>query len=268
MRINALTRNGHEWLRWLRTTSRHLLWALLFTLHGGAAQARELLAVGTQFPRVFEWDAKGPARGLAVDLLSKAAAQQGHTVRFEALPWARAQMMVELGQADVLIGPYRSPERLARFLFSELAFYEDALVFYASPALASLWTGDWNRLSGRSVGLVLGWAYGNALEQARSKLLISNPGDVATGLRMLQRGRIELLASNERNTAPVLESMGLAQQFQALQPPIAVQAGHFAYPRTPQGEELRQALDRSLEALRQSGVLRDLARQWGVRTPD
>lgn len=264
MRINALTHDRREW----RGLLCALLWALLLALQGGAAQARELLAVGTHFPRIIEWDAKGQPRGLAVDLLTKAAAQQGHTLRFEALPWARAQLMVEQGQADVLIGPYRSPERLARFLFSQLAFYEDALVFYASPAKAPLWNGDWARLSGRSVGLVLGWTYGGALEQARSSLLISNPGDVATGLRMLQRGRIELLASNERNTAPVLETLGLTQQFQALQPPIAVQAGHFAYPRTSQGEELRQALDRSLESLRISGVLRDLARQWGVRIPE
>jgi len=245
-----------------------LLCALLLPLLGSVAQARELLAVGTQFPRILEFDAKGRASGLAVDLLSRAAAQQGHTVRFESLPWARAQLVVEQGLADVLIGPYRSPERLGRFLFSELAFYEDALVFYASPAKAQLWQGDWNQLSGRSVGLVLGWAYGSATEQARSKLLISNPGDVATGLRMLQRGRIELLASNERNTAPVLEAMGLTQQFLPLQPPIAVQAGHFAYPRNAQGETLRQSLDLSLEALRSSGVLRELARQWGVRIPD
>ncbi|MFY7864865.1 substrate-binding periplasmic protein [Roseateles sp.] len=257
MRIKALPR---EWL--------FLLCALFYALLSGATQARELLAVGTQFPRIIEWDAKGQANGLAVDLLTRAAAEEGHTVRFEALPWARAQLMVELGQADILIGPYRSPERQARFLFSQRAFYEDALVFYASPAKAALWNGDWSRLSGRSVGLVLGWAYGGAMEQARSTLLVSNPGDVATGLRMLQRGRIELLASNERNTAPVLQTMGLAQQFQALQPPIAIQSCYFAYARNPQGEELRQKLDRSLGTLQSSGVLRELARQWGVRIPD
>ena len=255
MRNNALTRS------W----ALMLLCALLF---GGAAQARELLAVGTQFPRILEFDAKGIARGLAVDLLTRAAAQQGHTVRFESLPWARAQLVVEQGLADVLVGPYRSPERLQRFLFSQLAFYEDALVFYASPAKAELWQGDWSRLSGRSVGLVLGWAYGDAMEQARSSLLISHPGDVATGLRMLQRGRIDLLASNERNTAPVLEAMGLSAQFLVLKPPIAVQAGHFAYCRNASGEELRVNLDRSLEALRSNGTLRELARQWAVRIPD
>ncbi|WP_428502996.1 substrate-binding periplasmic protein [Roseateles sp.] len=245
-----------------------LLCGLLCGVLGNAVQARDLLAVGTQFPRVLELDSKGQARGMAVDLLNRAAAQQGHSLRFEILPWARAQLMVEQGLADVLIGPYRSPERLSRFLFSQLPFYEDALVFYASPAKAELWRGDWSSLSGRSVGLVLGWAYGEAVEHARSKLLISNPGDVATGLRMLQRGRIELLASNERNTTPVLEALGLTQQFVPLQPPIAVQAGHFAYPRNAQGEALRLDLDRSLETLRSTGVLRELGRQWGVRVPD
>nr|WP_295130982.1 hypothetical protein [uncultured Roseateles sp.] len=60
------------------------------------------------------------------------------------------------------------------------------------------------------LGLAVGWAYGQAIEHARSRLKLSHPGDVATGLRMLQRGRIELLASNEHNTEPVLQAMGLA----------------------------------------------------------
>ncbi|ALT77979.1 substrate-binding periplasmic protein [Paucibacter sp. KCTC 42545] len=241
---------------------------LLCALLWGPAVGRDLLAVGTHFPRVFELDAKGQASGLAVDLLNRAAGLQGQRLRFESVPWARAQMMVEQGQADILIGPYRTPEREARFLFSKRGFYEDALVFYALPSNAGLWRGDPNELSGHSVGLVVGWAYGPAIEQARSKLKLSHPGDVATGLRMLQRGRIELLASNERNTEPVLQAMGLTQQMLVLQPPIAVQAGHFAYPRNAQGEELRQAFDLGLESLHSSGALRELGRHWGVKVPD
>lgn len=61
-------------------------------------------------------------------------------------------MMAEQGQADILIGPYRTPEREARFLFSKRGFYEDALVFYALPSNAGLWRGDPNELSGHAVG--------------------------------------------------------------------------------------------------------------------
>ena len=118
------------------------------------------------------------------------------------------------------------------------------------------------------LGLAVGWAYGQAIEHARSRLKLSHPGDVATGLRMLQRGRIELLASNEHNTEPVLQAMGLAQQMLVLQAPIAVQAGHFAYPRNEQAEELRLSFDLGLESPHNSGALTELGRFWGVKVPD
>lgn len=246
---------------------RLTIWLVLI-LGAASAQARDLLAVGTNFPRVFSADDAGQLSGLAVDLLRRAALSQGLKIRFETYPWARAQAMVEQGQADILIGPYRTPERERRFLFSQLAFYEDALVFYAKRSSTALWRGDVAALRGRSIGLVLGWSYGAALEQARPSFSVSSPGDVATGLRMLQRGRIELLASNERNTLPVLEALGLSQELVALQPPITVLGGHFAFTRNAAGELLKRGFDQALEQQRASGGLLESARQWKVRSPE
>lgn len=239
-------------------------WALLLPW----AQARELLAVGAQFPRIFEADAKGAPQGLAVDLLQRAAQAGGHSLRFEFYPWARAQAMVQQGQADILIGPYRTPEREALFLFSQLAFYEDALIFYARRDNPLQWQGDVNKLQGQSLGLVNGWAYGPALEQAREQLHISTVRDVGTGLQMLQRGRVDLLASNERNTAPVIESMGLGTALQPLLPALGHLQGHFAFTRNAQGKRLSEEMDRSLGELHKRGEIRELARRWKVRAPE
>ncbi|WP_197047149.1 ABC transporter substrate-binding protein [Paucibacter sp. KBW04] len=241
-----------------------LSWALLLPW----AQARDLLAVGALFPKVFEPNAKGVPQGLAVDLLQRAVQAQGHSLRFEFYPWARAQAMVQQGQADILIGPYRTPEREPLFLFSQLPFYEDALIFYARRDSPLQWQGDFGKLQGRAVGLVKGWAYGPALEQAREQLHISTALDVASGLLMLQRGRVDLLASNERNTAPVIESMALGRELQPLLPALGHLQGHFAYPRNPQGKRLSEELDRSLGDLHKRGEMRELARRWKVRAPD
>lgn len=238
------------------------------------AAARDLIAVGTHFPRIYEVAAAAPGGsggapgGLAVDLLQLLAAQLGHRIRFEVYPWPRAQAMVEQGAADILIGPYRTPEREGRFLFSQLPFYEDPLVFYARRPQQALWSGDLAALQRHEIGVVQGWAYGDELERARPQLHISTARNVETGVLMLKMGRVELLASNERNTAPVIASMGLGEELLPLLPPIAVLRGHFAFPRTPAGAALQQEFDRALAQLRATGEWRELARRWKLKVPD
>jgi len=249
-------------------------WCLLaaLTLAATPALARDLLVVGTQFPRVFEARGKplaGEADGLGAELMRRAAARLGLTLRFEVLPWTRAQAMVEQGHADVLVGPYRTPEREQRFVFSRQAFYADALVFYARRNLASHWVGDFTALAQVPVAIVQGWAYGDEFERARPGLQqLSTALTVESGLLMLQRGRIELLASNERNTAPVIEALGLGAALQIQGPPIAFLRGHFAYPRNAQGESLRDSIDQVLNQLRATGELRELGRKWHIEIPE
>jgi polar amino acid transport system substrate-binding protein len=255
----------------LRATRRFI--ALLLCLGLGLlvpAQAHELLVVGTDFPRIYETAAEAGGRptGLGVDLLLLAAARMGHSLRFEVYPWLRAQALVERGQADILVGPYRTPDRELRYSFSPQAFYEDKLVFYVRREQSGLWHGDYAALAGRPVGQVQGWAYGERFEQARAGLRISTPRDVATGLQMLLRGRIDLLASNERNTEPVLQRLGLGQQLQLSGPPIGLLRGHFAFPHDARGQALRKALDQAMSALRANGELAALSRRWKVKIPE
>ncbi|HEX2010138.1 MAG TPA: transporter substrate-binding domain-containing protein [Roseateles sp.] len=250
-----------------------LLAGALLWLAAGLAQARELLVVGTQFPRIYESadSAEGGRQqpsGLGVELLNRAAQRMGHSLRYELYPWPRAQLMVERGQADILVGPYRTPEREQRFTFSPQAFYEDALVFYVRREQALLWQGDYARLAEHPIGQVQGWAYGDGFEQARSMLRLSTARDVIAGLQMLRLGRIDLLASNQRNTEPVLQQLGLEQLLQISGPPIGQLRGHFAFPRDARGLALRDALDQAMSEMRTRGELRELSRRWNVKIPD
>lgn len=247
---------------------------LALCLLGGTASpvsARELRVVGTSFLRIYEpgATAEAPPSGLGVDLLSEAARRLGLTLRFEFYPWPRAQAMVERSQADVLVGPYRTPERESRFAFTQQAFYEDALVFYARrDQQAPLWQGNFAALQGRAIAQVHGWAYGEAFERAAAQLHAGTVRDVATGLQMLRLGRIDLLASNERNTEPVLQQLRLSGTLQVSGPPLGQLRGHFACPLTTQGRRDCAALDQALGALRAQGRLRELGRRWKVGTPD
>lgn len=247
------------------------VWVAGLCLAGAASgsSAQEILAVGTSFPRLFMPVARNPPEGLAVDLLQAVALQRGWQIRFEHYPWPRAQAMVEHGQAQLLIGPYRTPEREQRFVFAPSAFYEDRLLFYGGPAPRPIWQGDFRALAGLELAQVAGWAYGDAFEQARPLLRLTTVRDVETGLRMLRTGRVALLATNERNTQPVLAQLGLQQLLGPVEgPAIGQLRGHFACSRQPPGPALCEALEQSLQQLRRSGEWPRLNQKWGVGLPE
>ncbi|SDL67386.1 substrate-binding periplasmic protein [Pseudomonas indica] len=252
----------------MRFLSAMRLAACLFgLLLGSPVLAREWLAVGAQFPGVFERTTAGEYRGLAPDLLRAAMARLGDTVRFERHPWLRAQQMVEQGHADILIGPYWTAEREKRFAYGRHPFYQDRIVFYARLDAKTGWKGDLAALSDREIAVVRGWTYGERFENARPQLDLVMVGSVENGLRMLSIGRVGLLASNERNTVPVLMSLKLNTRIARLEPIIDTQRGYFAFTRNATGDALRSRFDHAFDALVADGTLARLAKKHGVETP-
>jgi polar amino acid transport system substrate-binding protein len=231
------------------------------------ALARELLAVGTDFPRIFERTAAGEYRGLGPDVLRQVLEPRGHSLRFASYPWARAQRMVELGQADILIGPYRSPAREARFAFVGQAFYRDRIVFYCRRARSCQWSGDFRQLAGQRIGVVRAWAYGARFDAERARLELVTVEGVDNGLKMLSLGRLELLASNQRNTLPVLQALGLSDEVSQLEPPVDTQDGYFAFPLHDSHAHLREDFEEGYRQLVERGQLARLAAQWQVEIP-
>lgn len=246
---------------------RGVVVACLLMMGSGPVAARELLAVGTSFPGVFERAPSGEYRGLATSVLTAAFKSLGHTVRFELYPWARAQRMVERGQADILIGPYRSPAREARFAFAAEAFYRDHIVFYRRVDSRVQWSGEYRQLAGLPVGVVRAWAYGTRFDDAQEQLDLVTVESVENGLRMLSMGRLQLLASNQRNTLPVLAELGLNDEIVQLEPLIDIQDGYFAFPWRESHKALREAFDQVFRQMIAQGQLAALAAHWHVDIP-
>lgn len=246
--------------------------AAVGNLAGSQPVQRRVLVAGTVFARLFE-PVPGAAptarpQGFAVDLLDAVLLPAGVTPTYELFPWLRAQAMIEQGSAQILVGPYRTREREARMRFSSQAFYEDAMVFYARAGQHDLWRDDFNALRTLQIGTVHGWVYGDRFEQARRHLAVTQVRDLPTALRMLQLGRLDLIAANQRNSEPVLRELGLGAAVVVCQPPFARLRGHFAFSLEPEGAEWATLVDTGMQRLRATGELARLAAHWGVPLPD
>lgn len=257
--------NGAGQRRW----RRHLLGlALLPVLFAPLqAQARELLAVGAQFERVFEYQSSGEYQGLGAELVRILAARTGNTVRFRMVPWARAQAMLAQGQADILIGPYKAPERFSSMAFSEKPFYQDQIVFYTRQDASFSWDGNYATLKNRRLVMLNGWAYGVELERARPTLQVSVANNVENGLKMLVHNHVDLFVTNRRNTEPVVTRLSMERQVRILPRVLEVQNGYFAFPRSPEFDRLRLQFDQEFNALIDSGELKRLGRRFEVTVP-
>jgi polar amino acid transport system substrate-binding protein len=249
------------------STLCRILLAGLCVLCAAPAMSRELLAVGTNFPKVFEQQANGEFSGLGVSVLREVLEPLGHQVRFELYPWARAQQMVETGRADILIGPYKTAERETRFAFSARPFYRDSIVFFQLNSHALQWQGDYQQLQGQRVGVVRAWTYGAVFDTQREQLELVTVENVENGLRMLKVGRLDLLASNQRNTLAALGTLELGGAISQLSPEIDQQNGYFAFQRHAQADQLRTDMDRQFAVMVTSGRLAALSAALQVDVP-
>jgi len=231
------------------------------------AVAGELLAVSTHFENVYERDADGAVVGLGPEILRLIAHRMGHTVRFEMVPWVRAQALVAQGKADILVAPYRTAERQRSLAFSRLPFFQDQLVFYARTDNVPPWRGDYAALRTQRIVILNGWAYGAAFDQARPALQVSISNSVESGLRMVEHRHVQLFASNRRDTDPVLARLGLVGQVISLPVPIDRQDAYFAFPRDAAHDALRQAFDVQFQRLVDSGDWRKLLQRHAVALP-
>lgn len=229
--------------------------------------AAERLAVGAEFSRVFERAPSGEWTGLGVDIVRALALQAGDTVRFQMVPWPRAQAMVARGQADILIGPYKSAGRTQQFSYLDHAFYRDQMSFFAMRGSTVAWTGDYAALKNVPIAVVRGWHYGDAFDRARPDLRISTVPKLDNGALMLTKGRVALLAANGRNIASVLARLHVEGEVGALAPGLSVQDGYLAFPRLPPFDALRERYNRLFNEMVRKGELMRLAKKHEVQTP-
>lgn len=141
------------------------------------------------------------------------------------------------------------------------------MVFYARKNNALHWDGNYASLTKFKVGAINGWAYGAQFESMRASIKPEIVLTLANGLNMLNAGRVDLLASNMRNTEAMARSMGLSQDFVIVDPVMDTQDGYLAYCKNAMCEQLRQKYDDAFEKLKDSGDLLKIARQYNVRTP-
>lgn len=204
--------------------------------------------------------------GFAVELAEEAFKTLGWSVDYREMGWIDAVDAATVGDIDGVIAAYP----------------DDApgLVLPKTPILGTnvgfaLPQGDpWryrtiDDLRGRRIGLIVGYGYGEPFDS----LLPTLPDDALTWvhgetamtdlLDLLSRGQIDLVFDDEyvlrwKLTADIYHGLRMAPDI------VAGDPVYFAFSNSPRGQAIAAAFDAAAPALAADGVVRALARRYGL----
>lgn len=225
--------------------------------------AEKIKVVGTHFNKIFEFNSgTGKYEGVAFDLLTKIAAQKNLQIEYAIYPWNRAQYLISTGRADLLIGPYRTPEREKQMDFIPTPFYTDNMVFYTLTGKPFVWNEDIELLKSKKILTIKGWVYGKTFDEIKSKLIIMEANDIDSAFKMLTLGRADLLLANERNAMDALEKKENHNQFIKVKTPFSFMQGYFAFSLKYKNNEVKKVIYDSLSQLSFDGTIKKVNKSY------
>lgn len=257
-----------------------LFWPILVLLFCGPVCAETLsIRADSRFPLNGEPGSERP--GFAVEVLERIFSPHDIELDYQLADWSRSLEMVRDGQADCVVGAYKSESPGLAYPKTPLAW--DTTAFYVPSESSWQYRGPAS-IEGLNLGVIAGYGYGEALDA----WLAEHQGDgnvefmhgrqpLRRNLMKLLNGRLDVVVESPFVMESLLRRMDLGDR---------VREAGTEGPRTPlyfacspgleNADEILRAYDEGLKMLRREGVLPELLRRYrlpesaltGPATPD
>lgn len=237
----------------MRTITAFLLLLLGFMAPALAETPRPVLVQVDDSNPPFMYQQEGEAVGVYPAMVKAVFARAGVRVHIQAKPWAR--VLSEMGQgAGGIAGVYRTTERARRWEFSTPLLTENIAVFLRKDADWAF--TDFLDLSGRRVGTVRGWSYGESFDTARRIPLLTAEDTQSdrNNLRKLDNKRLDAVLAVEEAGVAALQSLGL-NSIAASERYLSSNPAHIAFPKNRGRHALLQRLNKAIAELQREGEL-------------
>ncbi len=241
-----------------------ILILMLSVVLSNTAVAETYSFVGTTFPFILEQKPNGEIYGLGADIARKVVQRLGHNLTITMYPFKRALRMIERGEADVFIGPYKSAERETFMSYNTYAFYQDPMVFYGKADLSFIWGGEFSSLEGKRIGLTRGWSYGTKFDQYKKNLQTDTADTVKANFQKLLVDRIDLFATHPRNASKLIDELHIKEKVKMLLPPIIVNKGYYGFSKKRNLEKFLIQFDLEFKKMIESGEILQLNQKYNL----
>lgn len=247
--------------------TRHaILAAALASTAATPARADALDIVAPDFWCPFSCRSGEPLEGFTIEILRAIFEPQGHRIVLHNENYARALADVRSGR--YLATPSTLRHEAPDFVFPDEPVSRNRYCFYTRPTDTWQYDGAAS-LKDRIVGVVQGYSYGDAIDQAIARH--SGRFEVVAGealtlrlARMMQAGRIDAFVEEENLVSWM--------RFNALTPPLrkagceAPLYGYVAFsPAHPESKAYAAQFSRGMQQLRADGRLARILARYGLR---
>ncbi len=195
------------------------LFLLLFSTSAYSAVAGEsLLLVTLQSPPA-EYIEKGEATGRNVDIVCEALSRMGYEVEINLVPWKRALVMVEYGEADGIIDVAYNAERAEYIYYPEEVLYVEE--WYCFKLSENKLTLDENlgNVGEIRLGTSRGFEYGGEIQKAIDNnlfLSIEEVSDNEPNILMLIAGRFDMFVGVKLTILYYLKQLGYQDKIEII----------------------------------------------------
>lgn len=161
---------------------------------------------------VIKFDEKvGRFKGDGVLLLTKALEEMGYQVKqVPSGAWARAQEQVKNGSVDILIPPYKTPERESWMQFSSEPFMNDESAIFINKSNKNLKISSVKDLAKYRGAAIINDSFGAEFDKLDESLLkMARLSSTESCFRMLEKNRVDYVIAGLFAGRKVLADIGL-----------------------------------------------------------
>ena len=172
--------------------SRRAQWIVVLALllpTAAAADEVYTVAVNNAPPyRIIEKTETGVRySGFYIDFIKELAKRTGIRIGFKEVPFKRALVLMERGDADFMLGPNRRPEREVYMVYLDAELTRESKVFYVKKDAPDI--AGYDDLADRRIAVLRGSTYFDRFDDDGTLEKIE-VADYLTALRMVERGRV------------------------------------------------------------------------------
>lgn len=200
--------------------------------------------------RIVQEGEEGSAHsGFYVDIMREAATRAGIDLEFKVVPFKRALVLLERGEADIMLGPNRTVEREAYLDYLDVEISREAKVFYLREDEPDI--VDYADLAGRRIAVLRGAKYFDQFDSDEDleKVKLAS---YATAIRVVEGGRVDALIMPELQGDYLLKEHG--QPLRKSTYSVPGRPSYIAVSKRSPLQESRESLLRALRSMDEDGT--------------